>query len=142
MRTNLSLLPPITSKKTNNNHCQKKSQVFEGSLVCTVTNDHAVCRLRTMQSADCILSPMQSADCAGSQIACNICKAMFTQLTRFPADSANNLHSTGVWNHSHINTLGLRGPDFDLFTPGKYFTTLWFIHQNIRPTPMVIFVTW
>ena len=34
--------------------------------------DHAVCRLRTMQSVDCILSPMQSEDCAGSQIACNI----------------------------------------------------------------------
>ena len=41
---------------------EKESQVFEGSLVCTVT----------MQSADCILSPVQSADCAGSQIACNI----------------------------------------------------------------------
>ena len=41
---------------------EKESQIFEGSLVCTVT----------MQSADCILSPMQSADCAGSQIACHI----------------------------------------------------------------------
>ena len=82
MRTNLSLFPPITSKKTNNNHCQKDRSYFPlGKVVLSAEiskknrkflrnwgvfslhGDHAVCRLRTMQSADCILSPMQSADC-------------------------------------------------------------------------------
>ena len=50
----------------------RAKQASRYNVVFSLHGDHAVCRLRTMQSADCILSPMQSADCAGSQIACNI----------------------------------------------------------------------
>ena len=61
--------------------------------------DHAVCRLRTMQSADCILSPMQSADCAGSQIACNT----YILLNAIAACCIRLLISTGIGTSMEIS---------------------------------------
>ena len=53
MRTNLSLFPPITSKKTNDNPCQKKLPLKRPSrslqtawhAVCRLHGHRAVCRL-------------------------------------------------------------------------------------------------